>query len=177
MFIPLQMNNSGAHFYSQDNRLHKLANNHILQDSTLTVVPNILKDECKTARLYATASDLHIFLHHVSKEPYLSAMKNEDGIIAKDGGSKGIRAQVYADTRRDFSFVLLANYDEMPFFKTIEDLAKMLQGESVEIPKELNRQAISLQNEILQHYTGSYSFADFDGLVLSIEVVGDRLIC
>lgn len=176
IFVPLKMNRSGSHFFTNDKRPDNLAKNHILKDSILIEVPNILKDEFKTARFYSTADDLHIFLTELKNEPYSTALKNEKGVIAKDGGSKGIRAQVYADTEHNFSFVLLANYDEMPFFKTIEDVAKILNGESFEIPKELNRQPVSVEKEILERYVGSYSFADFDGLILTIRIDGDNLV-
>lgn len=176
IFVPLNMNRSGSHFFTDNNPPDNLARNHILKDSTLFEVPNILKDEFKTARFYSTVSDLNAFLIELESEPYRSAMINENGIIAKDGGSKGVRAQVYSDPERDFRFVLLANYDEMPFFKTIEDVAKILNGESVEIPKELNRQPISVENEILERYVGSYSFADFDGLILTVKIEGDNLV-
>ena len=176
IFVPLKMHKSGSHFFTDNNRPDNLAKNHILKDSTLIEVPNILEDEFKTARFFSTATDLHIFLTQLKNEPYSTAIKNEKGVIAKDGGSKGIRAQVYADIEHNFSFVLLANYDEMPFFKTIEDVAKILKGESFEIPKELNRQPISLEKEILERYVGSYSFADFDGLILTIKIDGDNLV-
>lgn len=176
IFVPLQMNRSGSHFFTDDNRPDNLAFNHILKDSILTEVPNILEDEFKTARFYSTATDLHIFLTHLKNEPYFSAIKNEKGVIAKDGGSKGIRAQVYADTEHNFSFVLLANYDEMPFFKTIEDVAKILKGEPFELPQELNRLSVSVEREILERYVGSYSFADFDGLILTVKIDGDNLV-
>jgi len=176
IFIPLNMNHSGSHFFTTNNRKQNLTKNHILKDSTLTVVPNILEDEFKTARLFSTVADLNTFLIELEKEPYKSAMISDKGIIAKDGGSKGIRAQVYSDLEHNFRFVLLANYDEMPFFKTIEDVAKILKDEPFEIPKELNRQPITVEKEILERYVGSYSFADFDGLILTIRIDGDNLV-
>ncbi|MCG9972775.1 serine hydrolase domain-containing protein [Christiangramia crocea] len=176
IFKPLNMNQSGSHFFTDENRLQNLAKNHILKDSTLFEVPNILEDEFKTARLYSTVSDLNTFLIQLENEPYKSAMMNKNGIIAKDGGSKGIRAQVYSDLEHEFRFVLLANYDGMPFFKTIEDVAKILKEEAFELPKELNRQSIAVKREILERYVGSYSFADFDGLILKIDIEGDNLV-
>lgn len=176
IFVPFNMNHSGSHFFTIKDRKQNLAKNHILKDSTLTVVPNILEDEFKTARLYSTVDDLNRFLVELEKEPYKSEMTNSKGIIAKDGGSKGIRAQVYSNVEHNFRFVLLANYDGMPFFKTIEDVVNIMKGEPVEIPKELNRQAISIKREILERYVGAYSFADFDGLILKIDIEGNNLV-
>ncbi|GAA4303419.1 serine hydrolase domain-containing protein [Aestuariibaculum suncheonense] len=176
IFVPLKMNHSGSHFFTIEDRKQNLAKNHILKDSTLTVVPNILEDEFKTARLYSTVDDLNRFLVALEKEPYKSVMTNSKGVIAKDGGSKGIRAQVYSDLERNFRFVLLANYDGMPFFETIDDVAKIMMGEPVEIPKELNRLVIPVKREILERYVGSYSFADFDGLILKIAIDSNNLV-
>jgi hypothetical protein len=176
VFVPLGMNQSGAHFHTKEDRKEHLAKNHVLSDSTLTVVPNILEDEFKTARLFSTAADLHTFLDELKKEPHQSALKNEEGIIAKDGGSKGIRAQVYCNINHNFTFVLLANYDGIPFFQTIEDVVKCMKGAPVDFPRELNRQAITVPKEILEQYVGSYAFADFDGLILRIDIEGNHLV-
>lgn len=176
IFDPLTMNHSGSHFFTDENRVKNLAKNHILKDSILFEVPNVLEDEFKTARLYSTIYDLNIFLVQLENEPYKSEITDEKGIIAKDGGSKGIRAQVYSDLENQFRFVLLANYDGMPFFETIEDISKILKGESFELPKELNRQSIVVGKDILERYVGSYSFADFDGLILTIQIESDNLV-
>lgn len=176
IFVPLGMDASGAHFFVEENRVKRMAQNHVLRDSALVTVKNIQHDEFRTARLFSTADDLKKFLDHVKQEPYASVLQNNNGVIAKDGGSIGIRAQVYSDLKNDFDFVLLANYDELPFFATIEDMVKILKSEPVEYPKEINRKAITLDEEMLQQYEGYYTFADFDGLVLEVKVQGGQLI-
>lgn len=176
IFEPLGMDTSGAHFFTNENRVKNMAQNHVLRDSLVVKVDNIQHDEFRTARLFSTVNDLKKFLDHVKNEPFASALKNRNGIIAKDGGSKGIRAQVYSDLENHFDFVLLANYDEMPFFDTIEDVTKLLKSEPVEYPKEISRTAIKLEKEVLEQYEGSYTFADFDGLVLEIKVEGNHLV-
>ncbi|WP_318309580.1 serine hydrolase domain-containing protein [Flagellimonas crocea] len=175
VFEPMGMEASGAHFFTDENRVRNLARNHILKDSLLTQVDNIQRDEFRTARLYSTVEDLKKFLDQVSREPFKSALVDENGVIAKDGGSKGARAQVYSDLEHHFQFVLLSNYDEMPFFQTIADVAKILRSEPVEFPKEIDRKSMALDVEILKHYEGSYAFADFDGMVLEIRVEGNQL--
>jgi len=176
IFDPLDMDSSGAHFFVKQDRVKNMAQNHVLKDSLLLKVDNIQQDEFRTARLFSTVDDLKKFLDHVKQEPYASFLKNKDGIIAKDGGSKGIRAQVYSDLENDFDFVLLTNYDEMPFFDTIDDMVRLLKSEPVEYPKEINRKAITLDIEVFQRYEGSYMFADFDGLVLEIKAKDNHLI-
>jgi len=176
IFIPLGMDESGAHFYVNEKRVKNMAQNHTLKDSVLVKVDNIQQDEFRTARLFSTVDDLKKFLDHVKQEPYASFLKNKDGIIAKDGGSKGIRAQVYSDLENHFDFVLLANYDEVPFFDTIDAMVKLMKSEPVEYPKEINRKAITLDEEVLRRYEGSYIFADFDGLVFDVKVKGNHLV-
>lgn len=176
IFTPFGMQRSGAHFFTDEQRQTQLAQNHMLVDSVLQIVPNVLDDEFKTARFFSTTADLNTFLMAIEEEPYASAMKDDNHVIAKDGGSKGIRAQVYTDLQNDFRFVMLANYDQMPFFKTVEDLAKILQGEEIELPKAINRKRITLSKEVLSRYIGSYEFADFDGLILTVDTLNSNLI-
>lgn len=176
IFEPLGMDSSGAHFFVKENRVKRMAQNHVLKDDVLEPIDNIQKDEFRNARFFSTGEDLKKFMDHIKREPYASFLKDKNEIIAKDGGSKGIRAQVYSDLKNHFDFVLLANYDEMPFFDTIDDMVKLMKSEPVDYPKEINRVAIQVDEEVLQEYAGAYTFADFDGLVLEIEVEGDHLI-
>ncbi|WP_127021789.1 serine hydrolase domain-containing protein [Flagellimonas beolgyonensis] len=175
LFVPLHMDESGVHFYTKEAKITRLAKNHVLKDSTLVEVPNISRDEFRTGRLFSTTTDLKKFLDAISKEPFASALQHK-GVIQKDGGSKGIRAQVYRDLKNDFGFVLLANYDEMPFFQTVEDMAKMMKSEPVEYPKEINRQAIEVPIAVLENYVGFYTFHDFDGLVLEVAIQDGGLV-
>jgi Tfp pilus assembly protein PilP len=176
IFKPLGMDSSGAHFFVKEYNIHQMAQNHILKGGELVTVDNIQKDEFHTARIFSTAEDLKIFLDHIKQEPIASFLTNEEGVIAKDGGSKGIRAQVYTDLKNHFDFVLLANYDKMPFFDTIDDMAKMLKSQPVAFPKEINRKAITVEPEVLEPYAGFYTFADFDGLVLEVRVANGKLV-
>ena len=176
IFEPLGMDSSGAHFFVKENRVKRMAQNHVLKDDVLEPIDNIQKDEFRNARFFSTGEDLKKFMDHIKQEPYASFLKDKNGIIAKDGGSKGIRAQVYSDLENHFDFVLLANYDGMPFFDAIDDMAKLMNSEPVEYPKKINRESIFLEKQLLQQYEGAYVFTDFDGLVLEIKVEGDHLI-
>lgn len=175
LFSPRGMEHSGAWFYANVDAPVQPARNHVLRDSLLVQVPNISPDEFKTARVYSTADDLHRFLMEMLNEPYLTALTDENGIIAKDGGSRGIRAQVYMDTKTEMGYIMLANYDEMPFFDTVDDMAKILRSDSVEIPKPIHRTAINLPDSIMQRYEGNYVFADFDGMVIRVAAEGHTL--
>lgn len=176
VFQMLGMKNSGAHFYLKEKNLKKLAKNHEKDDTIIVQVNNILPDELKTARIFSTASDLNKFLNHIKNEPYASLLQNKSGVIEKSGGSDGIRVEIYTNLEYNYNFIFLANYEEVPFQKTVEDFAKILENKTYEIPKELNRQSIELTDEILNKYIGTYSFADMGNLELTFKVENKNLI-
>ncbi|WP_299885821.1 serine hydrolase [uncultured Lacinutrix sp.] len=176
LFKPLKMKNSGAHFYTKEKNIKHLAKNHEKQDTLITQVDNILKDELKTARIFSTVNDLNIFLNHINKEPYASLLKTKDNVIEKSGGSDGIRVEIYTNLEYNYNYILLANYEEIPFQQTVIDFTKILENKPYDIPKELNRQPIDLQLNIIEKYIGSYSFADMGNLELTFKVEDGNLV-
>ncbi|MFD2726185.1 serine hydrolase domain-containing protein [Hyunsoonleella rubra] len=176
VFQPLGMKNSGAHFHLKEKNLKNLAKNHEKHNTVIVQVNNILSDELKTARIFSTASDLNKFLNHIKNEPYASLLQNKSDVIEKSGGSDGIRVEIYTNLEHNYNFIFLANYEEVPFQKTVEDFAKILENKPYEVPKELNRQSIELSNEILNKYIGTYSFADMGNLELTFKVENKNLI-
>ncbi|AZQ58172.1 class A beta-lactamase-related serine hydrolase [Maribacter sp. MJ134] len=176
VFQPLEMKNSGAHFYLKEDNLKKLAKNHEKDDGKIMQVDNVLPDELKTARIFSTASDLNKFLNHVKNEPFASLLQNESNVIEKSGGSDGIRVEIYTNLEYNYNFIFLANYEEVPFQKTVEDFAKILENKPYDVPKELNRKSIKLSAEILNGYEGTYSFADMGNLELTFKVEHENLV-
>ena len=170
LFKPLEMQNSGAHFYTEETNIRNLAKNHEKEDTLIVQVDNVLKDELRTSRIFSTATDLNKFLNHIKKEPYATVLKNKDNVIEKSGGSDGIRVEVYTNLDKNYNFILLANYEEIPFQKTIADFVKILEGEAYEIPKVLNRLSIGLPTSIMEKYIGTYSFADMNNLELTFKI-------
>ncbi len=176
VFQPLEMKNSGAHFYLKEDNLKKLAKNHEKDDGQIMRVDNVLPDELKTARIFSTASDLNKFLNHIKNEPFASLLQNESNVIEKSGGSDGIRVEIYTNLDYNYNFIFLANYEEVPFQKTVEDFAKILENKPYDVPKELNRKSIKLSAEILNGYEGTYSFADMGNLELTFKVEHENLV-
>ncbi len=176
VFQVLGMDHSGAHFYLDNKNLKNLAKNHKKRDTAIVQVANVLPDELKTARIFSTAEDLNKFLNHIKKEPYASLLKNSSGVIEKNGGNDGIRVEIYTNLNENYNFILLANYDEIPFQKTVEDFVKILENKPYEIPKELNRQSIQVPLEIIKRYTGTYSFADLGNINLTLGVIDGALV-
>ncbi|MFD0964696.1 serine hydrolase domain-containing protein [Pseudofulvibacter geojedonensis] len=176
VFQPLDMKSSGAHFYLKENNLKQLAKNHEKEGDRIIQVDNVLPDELKTARIFSTASDLNKFLNHIKNEPYASLLQNELSVIEKSGGSDGIRVEVYTNLEYNYNFIFLANYEEVPFQKTIEDFAKILENKPYDIPKELSRKSIKLPTNVLKRYVGTYSFADMGNLELIFKVENENLV-
>jgi hypothetical protein len=175
VFKPLRMKSSGAHFHIDTNNLKGLAKNHEKRDSLIIQVDNILSDEFKTARIFSTSEDLNKFLNHLKNEPYASLLKDDSGVIEKSGGNDGIRVEIYTNLNEHYNFVFLANYDEVPFQKTVEDLANILENRPYEVPKAINRQSIIVPIDILEQYTGTYYFADLGNQALKIDVKNEAL--
>ena len=109
-------------------------------------------------------------MNHIKIEPYASLLKDEFNVIQKSGGSDGIRVQIYTNLEQDYNFIFLANYEAVPFQKTVEDFTKILEKKHYKVPKELNRKSVELPLVDLKKYTGTYSFADMGNLELTFEV-------
>ena len=176
IFARLQMKSSGAHFDAGQENLKRLAVNHQQIDGKLVRVDNVLPDEFRTARIYSTADDLMRFLDFVGQEPYKAALAAPDGVIQKNGGSDGVRAQVYTHTRAGYSFVLLANDDEIPFEQIVKDVVSILENKPFEMPREIHRRATPVSGEVLQRYAGKYVFPEANHTELEFRVEGPSLV-
>jgi hypothetical protein len=175
LFEPLHMNASGAHLVNSYTNLRHPAQNHQLQEGVITRIPNTAPDAFPTALIYSTTGDLMLYLQSLHDTPFQKAMSNTQGVIEKNGGSDGIRAQIYTNTRLNYSFVLLSNYDEMPFQQTIEDLISILEGKPYKMPAKINRKAIDLAVDVLKRYTGTYDIAEFNHMSLEFRVEDTKL--
>ena len=175
LFVPLKMDDSGAHFYTNKKNLKNLAKNHEKDGDKIVRIDNVLEDETKTARIFSTASDLKLFINQISIEPYASLLKDKNNVIQKDGGSDGIRTQIYTNLDHNYSFILLTNYDAIPFMKTIEDFPKIMEGKSYDIPKAINRKAVLVSDKILKLYTGTYVFPDMNNIELTVKTTNESL--
>jgi len=175
LFIPLEMTSSGAHFYAEQGNPKNLAANHEVEEDTIIQVPNILEDEFKTARIYSTTTDLMILLQEFQHNPIAHKMM-KDSVVQHSGGSDGIRAHAYTNWKNKSSFVLLCNFDGIPFQVTIKDMINILEGKPYNIPKKINRKSVEVGAHILNKYKGTYTFADMNKLKLLFDVADGQLI-
>jgi hypothetical protein len=176
IFEPLHMNASGAHFFISHSNLRYPALNHQLQEGVITQIPNITEDDFSTARIYSSTRDLMRYLQSLHNDPYCSVLSDTNGIIQKNGGADGIRAQIYTDTRLNYSFVLLSNYDEIPFQQTVIDLVNIITGKPYQLPAEINRKAVDVPVDVLRRYIGKYDFTEANHTKLEFRVEGSHLV-
>ncbi|GGY49572.1 serine hydrolase domain-containing protein [Parvularcula lutaonensis] len=169
IFDPAGMTMSGGHFYSSRPKPSNYAYGHFLRDGALIAIEEFEREDMRPAHLYATAADLDQLLSYVSREPFLSKLANEDGVIAHAGGTRGKRAYVEANTELGYRMVLLSNYDEVPLSQVVSDMRAILEGKPFEIPEKVFRTAIDLPESTLRRYEGTYSFAELEHLKLVIK--------
>lgn len=175
LYSELQMTSSGTHFYTDKSNLRQWAQNHQL-DKDIVQVQNITSDDFKQSMLYSTAEDLLKFLNYVSKASFKDELKNKDDVIAWTGGSEGIRAYVHTDIKKEYSFVILANFDDIPLGDIINTTASIMESRPYELPKTIERKPITLSAEILNKYIGTYDFVDADHLLLDFKIQNNALV-
>lgn len=175
LFAPLGMVDSGSHFNGTRNNLSKLAVNHEMADDSMVIVPNVTGEEFRQARVYSTADDLMKMLLTFQEQQAARAI-SKDGILAHSGGADGIRTHIHADLNTNSNFVMLSNFDGIPFVQILEDVESILAGNQVAIPQPLNRIAVDVSQDVLARYSGNYAFLDFGDLVLKIEPGDNRLL-
>lgn len=174
-FTPLKMTNSGGHFDFDTSNLKNYAYGHYKNDEKLLPILDFPKEDCKTGHLYSTVEDLNKFINYLENEPYFSVLHKEMQ-IGHAGGTKGKRAYIFKDYKLDYAIIFLANYDEIPFQKIIEDIKKILEEKPYQLPKEVNRKEIILPKELLENYTGTYDFAELEHLQLKFVVEDKNLV-
>lgn len=176
VFDEIGMNHSGAHFFVDKNKLEKFAYYHELDDDGEIVQVNHFKEDSKPqARLFSTADDLILYLNFLNQESYLSKLPNKKGIITHSGGSDGIRTHISLNTKGNYSYVFLANYDEIPFNEIIENVENIIEEKPFVIPKPINRIAVPIAKELLENYVGVYDFAEINHTIFEFKIENDSL--
>lgn len=172
-FVPLEMNQSGAHFYLDKQNLVQAVQNHVEEDGTIKVVPNFLKSDKNQAKLYSSLEDLLKFIKYAKDEPYRSSLINKRGIIAWSGGGEGILSHAEANTKAGYEVVFFSNYDEIPFGVILKDIEKIMTNKSYKLPKEINRKAVRLDRDMMERYVGKYDMAEFNHQEFEIRIEMD----
>ncbi|WP_420572143.1 serine hydrolase domain-containing protein [Kordia sp.] len=173
-FTPLHMKGSGSNFYENVGQKTQYAHGHYLNDDTTIVCEcSIPDDDMQMGNLYATVDDLVAFSKQFDSKKHKAIL--HDGSISHAGGTRGKRAYIERNLDKRYTIIFLANYDEVPFQNLVTDLQKILEGKPVNMPKAINRTAISLPRELLLKYEGTYDFVDAGHLILTLKVENDSL--
>ena len=119
----------------------------------------------------SSASDLHKFLAFVEGEEGLY----ENDTLRHGGARSGYRSYVFHSKKSGHKVIFLSNYANVPFLKLADDLAKIMDGKPIKMPKELYRVEISLPGELLESYTGTYRLEAEMGTEFQFKVREDAL--
>ncbi len=174
-FEPLQMNDSGARYHTKSQKMHSMAMNHEMEDNGIKQIENVQNDEFSQSRIFSTAEDLQIMLSYFRANEDASTLAKDD-IIQQSGGSDGVRVHVYTDVLKDIDWVMLCNFDGIPFEQTLQDVSNLLNGEPYKMPRVIKRVHTTLDKTILKRYEGKYSFPDMNKLSLEIKEVNGQLM-
>ena len=173
-FMPLQMKGSGSNFHENVGAKTHYAFGHYLNEEDKIVCEcSIPDDDMQMGNFYATVADLWLFSSLFDLEKHKTIMHK--GSISHAGGTRGKRAYIEHNLEDKYTIIFLANFDELPFQKLVTDLQNILKGEAVKMPRAINRIAITLPEEILQQYEGTYDFVDAGHLILTLKVENDSL--
>jgi hypothetical protein len=173
-FKPLGMHDTGSNFDPQRDLTSQYAGGHYRDDTDqIRQVEGFLPDESRMGNLHSTARDMDRYLQSLNPEKLEPLIK--EGRISHAGGTRGKRAYVLRDFKNDYSIVFLANFDGIPFEKTVAGLQGILEGGQVEMPRAVNRSSVAVAPELLMKYTGTYDFIDAGHLILEIRLENDSL--
>ncbi|SFN13323.1 CubicO group peptidase, beta-lactamase class C family [Chryseobacterium oleae] len=115
----------------------------------------------ETGNYYSTTADLYAFSkkllsgEHMKKDQALKMFK--DSLLIQAGGRPGYRAYYYQNLRSNVTFIFTANFSDMPFQKVTDDIISLLEGKSYSVPKEINKKAITVSDDVLKQYTGQFA--------------------
>ncbi|KMQ65641.1 hypothetical protein ACM46_07140 [Chryseobacterium angstadtii] len=115
----------------------------------------------ETGNYYSTTADLYSFSkkllsgENMKKEQALKMFK--DGLLIQAGGRPGYRAYYYQNLKSKITFIFTSNFSDMPFQKVTEDVISLLEDKPYTVPKEINKKAITVSDDILKKYTGQFT--------------------
>ncbi len=168
-FPKLGMEQSGSRILANSMVENEIAKNHVYDDK-IEQVDNVTEEDFRHSMLYANASDLQKFLGYVKSQSFSSDLENSKGIIGWSGGGDGIRTHARYNPDNDYSFVILANFDEIPLQQILTDVAKIMEDKPVEMPKAIERKEVKVSEETLKKYVGKYRFKEANNIVLELRL-------
>ncbi|MCW5518777.1 beta-lactamase family protein [Aureitalea sp. L0-47] len=169
-FLPLNMKNSGAHFYLEKGNLNQAVTNHENNDGEIVAVPNINSKDKRQSKIYSTVEDLELFINHIKSDSYKDRIKNSKNTIGWSGGGDGILSHAEYNIEGDYNLIFFSNYDEIPFGQILNTVDKIIKGKPYELPKVIKRNAIILSEQILRRYEGDYRLKEFNDNIFGFKL-------
>ncbi len=131
-------------------------------------------------RFYSTVDDLHefalgLFDPSITPPAVTERMLGGHEAVKHAGAMEGYRAYFSAGSKGLSTFVLLANFEDIPFVRITEDVPKILAGREYEVPKKPNRVAVEVDPTVLANYVGRYRLDVDADQVFEVRVEGTSL--
>lgn len=170
---PLNMANSGSHFYKGLDKKEHYAYGHFEKNNDIICECTLPDDDMKMGNLFSTVDDLDKLLSSFDKNIYQDLL-HED-IISHAGGTRGKRAYIERNFKEDYTLIFLSNFDDTPFEQIIKDSRLILEGKDVVMPEALKRIPMDVPVEILKQYEGTYDLVDAGHILLTVKLEKDSL--
>jgi hypothetical protein len=168
------MINSGSNFGSEESKKNNYGFGHYIdKENNIVCECDFPLDEMRMGNLYSTVDDLNAFLSHLDSISQKDLIYNES--ISHAGGTRGKRAYIERNFVEDYTIIFLVNYDAIPFEKLVGDLQSIVKGDSVDMPKAINRKISNVPTKLLKRYQGTYDFVDAGHIMLSIKFEDGKL--
>ncbi len=176
-FKPLNMINTGAHFYlSKDNKDH-LVTNHELDDDGIVVVPSIQGRDKNQAKLYSNINDLSLFLDHIKTQRYIDQLTNKGrNTVGWSGGGDGILSHIEYNIAGNYDLLFYSNYDEIPFGDIVLTVEKIMTKQPYDLPRLYDRQEMSIPTQTLDTYVGKYRMREFNNSLFEFKREDSQLV-
>ena len=170
------MNLKNTFEYNNKNKLQNFAWGFETEEGK--IIPSSKKDikRFETGIYYSTISDMYNFSEQMLSEKIIKKslsikMFEQDSTLKQTGGITGYRAYYYKNLKTKVTFIFLSNFTDIPIQEVTTDIVNLIDKKPYEIPKNINRIRIKLEDAILKRYVGKYSLeADYNQtFTVSIE--------
>jgi len=134
----------------------------------------------ETGNYFSTISDLYSF----SKQAFTGKLLNEklalkmfgeDSVLIQAGGRPGYRAYFYKNLKTKVDFIFVSNYTDIPIQEMTADIVNIIDNKPYEIPHIINRQKITLAEDILKKYTGKFVLEADQTEIFEIQLINGEL--
>ncbi len=174
-----QMEHTGE--FNAINKVDHFAYGYNLENGKIIPVSKESINRFETGNYFSTITDLYDFSKQLLSGKFLTkelAMKmfEKENTLIQAGGRPGYRAYYYQNLSSGITFIFTSNYTDIPFQQITTDIVNLMENKPYQIPKKIERQAITLQENVLQRYIGKYALEADLSQVFIISLVNHQLV-